>query len=67
MEEFYQQVNKFRLEGSFCDVNLWAKFANNSDNVMGPFPAHKVILGAFCPTLQSMMNSHNIALDAADR
>ena len=67
MEEFYQHLNKFRLEGTFCDVNLWAKFANNSDNVMGPFPAHKVILGACCPTLQSMMTSHNIALDAADR
>jgi len=66
MDDFYKLLNKYRIDGTFCDVALWAKCPTNPENVMGPYSAHKVVLAATCPSLASVMTSQNIALDAAD-
>jgi len=66
MDDFYKLLNKYRVEGTFCDVALWAKCPTNPENVMGPYSAHKVVLAATCPSLATVMTSQNIALDAAD-
>ena len=57
MDDFYKLLNKYRIEGTFCDVALWAKCPTNPENVMGPYSAHKVVLAATCPSLASVMTS----------
>ena len=57
MDDFYKLLNKYRIDGTFCDVALWAKCPTNPENVMGPYSAHKVVLAATCPSLASVMTS----------
>ena len=57
MDDFYKLLNKYRIDGTFCDVALWAKCPTNPENVMGPYSAHKVVLAATCPALASVMTS----------